>query len=211
MNGIIVIGAGGHGKVVADILRCAGQTVQGFLDDDPALQGKAVLGLPVLGMIKDYPAFHPAALVMGIGRNDLRRRIVEHLRDESLWTAAIHPRAVVAESAVIGAGTVVAAGAVINPDARIGRHVIVNTGATVDHDCTVMDFAHLAPGSHLGGGVSVGSETLVGIGGLILPYQSVGEAVTVGAGSVVTRSIPPGVIAKGVPARWCAGTYTKDV
>jgi sugar O-acyltransferase (sialic acid O-acetyltransferase NeuD family) len=203
MSGILIIGAGGHGKVVADILLCSGIKVLGFLDDDPATWQDTRLGLPVLGAIEDYQRFAPDGLTMGIGSNAARRQIVIRLSGaESLWRNAIHPKAIVSPFARLGKGIVVAAGSVVNPDAVIGDNTILNTGATVDHDCVIGDYAHIAPGAHLSGGVRVGEGTLIGIGAAIAPGCSIGEWSVVGAGAVVVQDVPARVTAKGVPARW---------
>lgn len=199
-----MVGAGGHGKVVADILICQGIAVRGFLDDASATWGSTRLGLPILGPVAAYADYAPDGLALGVGANAIRRQIVTQLDcgAADLWRAAIHPRAVVAASARLGIGAVIMAGAVINPDTVLGDHVIINTGASVDHDCLIGDYVHLAPGVHLSGGVRVGAGTLVGVGGAIAPGRTVGAWTTVGAGAVVVRDIPDGVTAKGVPARW---------
>jgi sugar O-acyltransferase (sialic acid O-acetyltransferase NeuD family) len=221
MSGVLIIGAGGHGKVVADILMCSGIQVLGFLDDDPATwpnsdesdssqaRGRAErayrppLGLPVLGAIEEYQRFAPDGLAMGIGSNAARRQIVARLSGaESLWRNAIHPRAIVSPFARLGKGIVVAAGSVVNPDAVIGDFAILNTGATVDHDCVIGDYAHIAAGAHLSGNVRVGEGTLIGIGAAIAPGCSAGDWSVVGAGAAVVHDVPAGVTAKGVPARW---------
>jgi sugar O-acyltransferase (sialic acid O-acetyltransferase NeuD family) len=204
MSGALIIGAGGHGKVAADILLCSDVPITGFLDDNAALWGTQVMGLPVLGGSHSYGDYQPAALVPGVGNNTIRQRIAQELGPDAdpLWLTVIHPHAVVARSATIGAGTLVAAGSVINPDTVVGRFAIVNTGATVDHDCTIGDFVHIAPGAHLAGGVRVGAFTLVGVGASVIPYCAIGSGVTVGAGAAVVTDIPDSVVAKGVPARW---------
>ena len=204
MNGVIILGAGGHAKVVADILLITKVKIIGFLDDNRDTWGKNLLGLPILGDIVRYDEFAPSGLVIGVGSNTARRDIVQRLGGiaDELWLTAIHPTAVVADSATIGHGTVVAANAVINPDSVVGDHVIINTAATVDHDCTVGNYAHIAPGAHLAGSVSVGEGTLIGIGVCSVPGCAVGKWSIVGAGSTIVRSIPDHVTAKNTPARW---------
>jgi sugar O-acyltransferase (sialic acid O-acetyltransferase NeuD family) len=204
MSSLLVVGAGGHAKVVADILICQGLQLDGFLDDDPRTWGTTRLSLPVLGGISTYADYAPGGLAMGIGDNAARERIMAQMGQaaQSLWRNAIHPRSIIAASAHLGRGVVVAAGTVLNPDSVLGDFVILNTGATVDHDCIVGEYAHLAPGTHLSGGVSIGRGTLVGVGATIAPGYSVGEWAVIGAGAVVVSNIPDRVIAIGVPARW---------
>lgn len=204
MTRILIIGCGGHGKVVADILQQQGAQVYGFLDDDPATWGHTRLGVPVLGSLATLSLHAPDGVVLGIGLNRIRQQVVERLGAQagSLWYNAIHPRAIVAPSARLGRGVVVAASAVINPDAVVGDHAIVNTGASVDHDCVVESYAHVAPGAHLAGGVSVATGALVGAGATVAPARSVGAWATVGVGAAVVHNVPAGVVAKGVPARW---------
>lgn len=188
MSGVLILGAGGHAKVIADILMWQGALIRGFLDDDPNMWGKTCLGLPVLGAIDRYFEYDLGGLIIGVGDNLVRRSIAERLRaqPQGLWLNAIHPRATIAQSVKLGRGVMVGAGAVINPDTVLGDHVVINTGATVDHDCTIGDFAHVAPGAHLAGGVVLGEGVLIGIGSSLTPNVRVGEWTTVRAGSVVT-------------------------
>lgn len=204
MTRALVIGAGGHAKVVADILLCQGMEVLGFLDDDPKTWGAIRLGLHVLGSISGYQDYAPDVLAIGIGENLARQRIVERLgaAERQMWCNAIHPAAVVARSVRIGRGVVIAAGAVVNPDTAIGDYAIINTGATVDHDCEIGEYTHIAPGAHLSGGVVLGQGVLLGVGSCVAPLKSIGDWAIVGAGAAVARDIPPRVVAKGVPARW---------
>ncbi|MEO8286221.1 MAG: acetyltransferase [Chloroflexota bacterium] len=201
---ILIIGAGGHAKVVADILLCSGLVVMGFVDDNPAIWGEQRLGLPVLGAIDTYASYEAGGLVMGIGDNENRMQVVERLGQPAgkLWRQAIHPRAILAASVVVGRGVVVVAGAVVNPDTVLGDHVIVNTGATIDHDCEIGDYAHIAPGVHISGGVHVGTAALIGVGASVAPGRSIGVRAIVGAGAAVVHDLPDGVTAKGVPARY---------
>jgi sugar O-acyltransferase (sialic acid O-acetyltransferase NeuD family) len=203
MSGVIILGAGGHAKVIADILISQGTQVRGFLDDDSKLWGETRLGLPVLGAIDPHFEYEPDGLIIGIGDNLVRRSIAQRLsaQPQRMWRNALHPQATIARSAQLGRGIVVGAGAVVNPDSVLGDHVIINTGATVDHDCAIGDFVHVAPGAHLAGGVMVGEGALIGIGSSLIPNVRIGEWTTVGAGSVVISDLSPRFIAFGVPAK----------
>ena len=203
MSGVLILGAGGHGKVIADIMRCQDRALLGFLDDDPAKWGTTLCGLPVFGSIDSYAEYAATGLVIGVGDIAVRRRIAERLGDAatSLWCNALHPRAIIAASVRMGSGVTVTAGAVVNPDVLLGDHAIVNTGATVDHDCEIGAFAHIAPGVHLAGGVQIGQGTLVGVGATVAPWHCVGAETIVAAGSVVVTDIPGHITVKGIPAR----------
>lgn len=203
MSGILILGAGGHGKVVADILCARGAPVWGFLDDDPTTWGTLRLGLPVLGAVATHAARAPEGVILGIGDIAARRALVALLGPSVTprWCVAIHPRATVARSVAVGCGVAVMAGAVVNPDATLGNHSIINTGATVDHDCVIGPHAHIAPGVHLAGGVRVGCGALVGIGASVMPNVTIGAGAVVAAGAVVIADVPDGVTVRGVPAR----------
>jgi sugar O-acyltransferase (sialic acid O-acetyltransferase NeuD family) len=206
MTRVLIVGAGGHGQVVADILRRmhdAGQVVEplGFLDDDPAWQQQTVAGLPVLGKTADFPRLDCDALVVAIGRNHIRQQVVGWLQAQgATFFIARHPTAVIAPDVMIGSGSMIAANVVINTGTVIGSHVILNTACTVDHHNQIGNFAHIAPGAHLGGDVRVGMGSLIGIGGVIAPQRAIGDWCTVGAGAVVIDDVPEGVTAVGVPA-----------
>ena len=207
MDRIIVVCAGGHGAVVADILQCARHegeelTAIGFVDDTPELLGTTIAGLPVLGPISALPTIDHDAIVVAIGENSIRRTMMERLvADGERLAAAVHPRATVAATARIGEGVVISAGAIVQPGVTIGRGVILNTRCSVDHDSTVGDFAHLSPGATVGAHVHIGEEALIALGASVIARRRVGARTLIGAGAVVVRDIPDDVIAFGNPAR----------
>ena len=196
-NGVLVVGAGGHGRVVVATLHAAGVAVAGILDD--AADRQVVLGVPVVGPVERL-AEHTGSVVLGIGSNAVRRRLAAAFPDAG-WTSAVHPSAVVHPSVVLGPGTVVFAGAIVQPDAVVGAHAILNTAATVDHDGHIGDFAHLAPGVHLAGDVRVGEGAFMGVGSCATPGISIGPWTVVGAGAVVVSDLAGNVTAVGAPAQ----------
>lgn len=199
MKEVIIIGAGGHAKVIADIVRCRGDRVLGFLDD--AAHSNEVAGFPVLGMVESYANYPGAEFVIGIGNAAVRRRIAGQMGDVK-WYTAIHPAAVVSDLDVsVGDGSVVMANAVINPGAVIGRHCIINTAAVVEHDNQIGDFAHISVGARLAGTVSIGKETWVGIGSVVSNNLNICGGCMIGAGAVVVKSITEPGTYVGVPAR----------
>jgi sugar O-acyltransferase (sialic acid O-acetyltransferase NeuD family) len=189
-----LIGAGGHAKVIADILIACGRTPGAFLDDAPVHH--RMLGITVIkGLALPEPG---SAVIIAVGDNATRQRIAQRF---TLFDVAIHPSASVSRDAEIGPGSVVMAGAVINPGTRVGAHCIINTGAIVDHDCLISDFGHVGPGATLGGNVRVGTGSMVGLGASVIHGRAIGEHTIVGAGSTVVHDLPPCVIAIGSPAR----------
>lgn len=204
---IVVLGASGHGQVVADILfqmwtKGREMEIVGFLDDDPELKGRRVLGLPVLGPLADLPATPHDAVILGIGDNRDRARVyAELVAARKRFVTAIHPSAVLAPDVIVGQGAVLAAGAVANPGAVIGENAILNTCCSIDHHCQIAPHAHIAPGAHLAGRVSVGEGAFVGIGSCAVPGIAIGAWSVVGAGAAVTASVPDGITVAGVPAK----------
>jgi UDP-perosamine 4-acetyltransferase len=203
---LIIYGASGHGKVVADLIAQLPQwTLAGWIDDQPELKGRSIFGFPVLGNRAALGGLHRKGIrhaIVAIGDNAQRAAKASILREAGFRLATVvHPTAVVAESVRLGLDTVVMAGAVINAETIIGDHVIINTGSTVDHDCRIGDGVHIAPGAHLAGGVTVGEGALVGIGSCVIPGRSIGERAVVGAGAVVLSDIPAESVCVGTPAR----------
>jgi sugar O-acyltransferase (sialic acid O-acetyltransferase NeuD family) len=202
MRRVVIIGAGGHAKVVCDILRLSGYQVLGFLDDDAALHGSSIMHIPVLGGTSKIQSFDIEGAIVGIGSNRVRQHFYTHLQTLGIpLINAIHPRAVIASDVCLGQGIAICANVVVNPGACIGANVILNTAATVDHDCVIKEHVHIGPGVHLCGGVQVGMGTLIGVGAAVIPYKSIGAGVIIGGGALVADDIPDGVIALGVPAR----------
>ena len=197
---VVIIGAVGHAKVIADILLCRGVEVLGFLDDDP--KKTSVIGLPVLGPVDNWPRYRDgASFILGIGSNAVRRVLAEKISGS--WYTAVHPTSLQALGMEmrIGNGTVVMANAAINAGSQIGKHCIINTGAVVEHDNVLEDCVHISPNATLCGGVHIGAETHIGAGAVIRNNISVCEDVTVGAGAVVVRNITEPGVYVGVPAR----------
>ena len=205
MKKLLVVGAGGHARVVIDAARTsAAWNVCAILDDNSELWGRAIEGITVTGRIGDWPSWlnRTDALMVALGDNRLRREIQFAVTAAGLASAVVlHRAAVVATSASVGAGTVVMAGGIINSNAKIGLGVIVNTGATIDHDCDIGDWTHIGPGVALCGDVSVGKCTLLGVGVKVIPGVRIGDRCVVGAGSVVIRDVPDDTRVAGVPAR----------
>lgn len=201
---LLILGAGGHGKVVAEAAVASGRwRTIAFLDGRfPALS--SVLEWPVIGTDAQATQFLPRdrEIFVAIGDNRLRLQLLESLRESGFAVPAIvHPNAWVSPSARVGEGTVLVAGAVVNAGASLGRGCIVNTGASVDHDCSIGDGVHVSPGAHIGGGAVVSARTWIGIGAAIRHRVKIGADVVVGAGAAVIADLPDGVKAMGVPAR----------
>ena len=204
---VLVVGAGGHGQVVADcLLRMAeaGASISpiGFVDDNPTLVGNIYLQLPVLGTVAAIATIPHDGLILGIGQNRTRRNLYATLSAEGQrFVAAIHPRAIIAPDVTIGIGTLICAGAIVNTGSHIGENVIINTGATVDHGNRIGDHAHVAPGVHLGGDVTIREGALVGIGATVMAQQEVGKWSVVGAAALVHTTVRDGATVVGIPAR----------
>jgi UDP-perosamine 4-acetyltransferase len=207
-SGCVILGAGGHARVVLDALVAQSRWQRfAFLDRDPALRGRMVAGVPVAGDDDDLAHAgdngftHFIVGVGGIGDNTPRLALFEKGLAAGLEPAsAVHPAARLAASSTIGDGTAVLAGVVVNPDAAIGRNVVLNTGCIVEHDCRIGDHAQVSPGAIVLGGVSIGRLAYIGAGAVLIQGVRIGEGAVVGAGAVVLADVPDGARAVGVPA-----------
>ena len=189
---MFLYGASGHAKVIIDILKASGETVDALVDDNPAIN--ELQGIKVF-----HHSENMSPMIVSIGMNRIRKSVVEHLN--CTFGKAIHPSAIVSDTAKIGEGTVVMQGAIIQADAQIGKHCIVNTGASVDHECVLGDYVHISPHSTLCGNVQIGEGTWIGVGTTVIPGVKIGKWCVIGAGSVVVRDIPDHVEAFGNPCR----------
>jgi UDP-perosamine 4-acetyltransferase len=202
---VLIVGAGGHGKVVLDILRAAGEhNPIGFIDADTSLAGTTIGGLPVFGPANQLPKLQRKckAAIIAIGDNRTRRSYAQTLIEQGFeLVSAIHPTACVSSSARIGKNVVVAAGAIVCAEAVIADSAIVNTAAVVDHECEIGCAAHVCPTVALAGRVRIGEGAFVGLGAKVIPCISIGEHATIGAGAVVIQDIPANATALGVPAK----------
>jgi len=203
---IVVFGAGGHAKVVLDVLdRMGVHEIVGLLDDSAELLGTVRRGYCVLGGREQFGVLLDKgvnAIIVALGDNQQRKAVYEEAKRMGFTLcSAVDPSAQIGGGVVIGSGCLLVAGAVVNVDAEIGDNVIVNTGATVDHDCRIGAHVHLSPGVHLAGRVMIGASAHIGIGAVVLPNLNIGKHCIVGAGSVVREDVPDGMVVAGNPAR----------
>lgn len=204
---VFILGAGGHGRVVLDILlqRRAVEVV-GFLDNNREIHGRRVDGLRVVGAIDDLPSLAPphgvTAAIIAIGDNGVRRGLARWADALGVsLVSAIHPSATLARSASVGRNVVIAAGAVVCSNCQIGDSVILNTGCIVDHQTMVGEGAHVCPGVRIAGRVKIEPGAFVGLGATVVPKVTLGCECVVGAGAVVIEDVPPMATVVGVPAR----------
>ena len=203
MKKLAILGASGHGKVVADCAELCGWESVSFFDDAwPAKTSNGAWSIEGdTQLLTDRLAEFDGVLV-AIGNNYIRQSKLQALLEQGAQLPVlIHPSAIVSRYAEVGAGSVLFAGAVVNVDCRIGMGVIINTAASIDHDCVLEDAVHISPGARLAGGVCVGVRSWVGIGASVKQLVEIGSGVTVGAGAVVVSNMPDDCVAVGVPAR----------
>ncbi|GAB3444396.1 acetyltransferase [Phycicoccus ginsengisoli] len=206
MTGIVVVGGGGFGREVIEIIGATGHAVEGVVDDSPSAELASLVGRAgsrLVGTL-DWLLTQPAepTVVIAIGDAMARRTIVRRLEPVApVYPVLIHPDATVGRDVRLGAGTVIAPGARLSTNIDIGRHVHIDQNATVGHDTTIGDFVRLNPQACISGFVTVGASALVGASATVLQGLEVGPQAIVGAGAVVTRSVSPGLTVMGVPAR----------
>ena len=212
---IILLGAGGHAKVLLEILHACGTKVDGILDRTCDKVGGELLGVPLVGTDGDLARFSPenTVLVNGLGSVDVpdqrAQLYVENSSKGYAFLKVLHPKAIVSPLASLGEGVQVLAGANIGPGVKIGRNAIVNSLANVDHDCEIGEHCHLAPGVVCSGAVKVGACSHIGTGAVLVQGVSLGERVMVAAGATVVGDINSGARVRGTPAeeyateKWC--------
>ncbi len=191
---MFLFGASGHAKVIIDSLKAMGVTISGLFDDNPDV--KSLLDFPVYGPF-DVERLGNDSLIVSVGVNNIRKKIIDKLPIDTSYGKAIHPSAVISDYATVDKGTVVMQGAIIQASAVVGKHCIINTGASVDHDCKVDDYVHISPHATLCGNVTVGEGSWIAAGATIIPGVKIGKWCVIGAGSVVTKDIPDYSLAAG--------------
>ncbi len=195
---VIIIGASGHGKVIADIIEKSGDKVFGFLDDN--VLAEKVVGYNILGTVADCEKYKDKNFIIAIGNNKIRKQIAQKYNYLNYYTA-IHPTAVISNNTTINKGTCVMANAVINADAKIGGHCIINTSSVVEHDNTLKDFVHISPNAVLGGTVYVGEGTHIGLGAMVRNNISICQNCIIGVGAAVVKNITKPAKYIGLPAK----------
>lgn len=217
MHRVIGIGAGGHAKILVEVLReTGGYDLVGFTDQRPDLKGKRLLGVPILGDDSLLPLLRNEGVdtaFVGVGATrdvSLRKKLYELATGCGFeMITLVHSRAYVAASARLGRGVAVLPGAVVNTDVVLGHNVTVYSGAIIEHDSVIGDHVHLSPGAHVAGGVHIEAEAFVGIAASIIQGIRIGAGSVIGAGAAVIRDIPAGSTAVGVPARILGRTGTE--
>lgn len=206
-NKLLIIGGGGHSKVVIDCIKDSPYIPIGIIENNRELIGKKVCNIPIIGIDDDLDYYFSvgishAIIALGhVGNYALRNTILDKIEKIGYSLATIcHKSSIISSEANIGEGTLVCAGAIINPDTKIGKNCILNTGAILEHDSVLGDNVHLAPKSVVAGGVSIGENSFIGMGSNIIQGITIGKNCIIGAGSVVIHNIPDNTKVVGVPA-----------
>lgn len=204
---VIIIGAGGHAKVLLGLLDALGTEIIGLTDTEASIYGSKILGHSVLGddtMIQSFGCGR-ISLVNGVGSTQpglARREILNRFNALGYaFRSCVHPTAVVSPDAVLNEGVQIMASAVVQPGCMIGANTIINTRATVDHDCILGEHVHIAPGAVLGGCVTVADGAHIGTGAIVIEQIRIGEDAMIAAGACVIRDVAAGARVAGVPAR----------
>lgn len=199
---VIIIGAGGHSKVIADIILKSNDNVIGFLDDGKEIGTQILLNYKVIGKIDYINEINDNEIsyIIAIGNNEIRKQIYERYPNLSYYTA-IHPNAVIANDVKIGKGTAIMANSVINTSAKIGEFCIINTGTILEHDNEIGNFVHISPGATLSGTVKVSELVHIGTGSKIKNNININRKCTIGVGTVIVKDINAEGVYVGIPAR----------
>ena len=203
----IIIGCGGHGRVVLDVLRTAGRhDTIGFIDSNAKMHGRRIDGLEILGDMSIIEELREhrglEAAIVAIGDNGVRRSFADAcVRAGLTLINALHPSANISPSATLGSNVVVCAGALICAHCQIGDSCILNTGSIVDHETMIGTASHICPGARIAGRVTIEAGAFIGIGATIIQSLHIGSEAIVGAGAVVVNNVPPLTTVVGTPAR----------
>ncbi|SDM17100.1 acetyltransferase [Pedobacter antarcticus] len=193
-----IIGAGGHAKVIIDLLERSEILIEGIWDED--LEKTSLMGYPINGNFSKFIESIPQKnAVLAIGNNRVRQQLSLHLTGNT--PVISHPQAAVANSVMVGVGTVIMANATINSCTVIGNYAIINTMASVDHDCIIGDFVHISPQAGIAGNVFVGEGTHVGIGAVVIQGIKIGKWAIIGAGAVIINDLPDFAVVVGNPGK----------
>jgi UDP-perosamine 4-acetyltransferase len=204
---LLILGAGGHARVLLDTLLLQGCNVIGLLDPDTALWGKSLRGISVLGGDEKILEHEPASieLVNGLGSTHStgpRQRLFENWQAKGYrFASVIHPQAILAPDVQLGEGVQIMAGAILNTAVQLADNAVVNTGAILEHDCIIAKHVHISPGACLAGNVRIGQGAHVGLRAVVLQNLELGEACLVAAGAVVIHSVAAGQTVMGIPAK----------
>ena len=193
MDSVYLYGAGGHAKVILDILKSNDIAVSEIFDDNSNIE-------TFMGISVSHAGIH-SPLIISIGNNHIRKVIAEKFDNDVFSPFVCDKSAIISDYVSIEKGTVVMQGVIIQSSVKIGKHCIINTGVSIDHDCTIQDYVHIAPRSTLCGNVKIGEGSFIGAGSVVIPNIEIGKWVVIGAGSVVTHDIPDNVVAYGSPCK----------